>query len=55
MRILCLDIPATGVTPKKYAPHLTAEVVRHLAAKRPLSERYGADYSAFFWRASMGP
>ncbi|WP_261640626.1 superoxide dismutase [Erwinia mallotivora] len=27
MRILCLDIPASGATPEKYSPHLLAEVL----------------------------
>lgn len=27
MRILCLDIPAAGASPEKYAPHLTAEAL----------------------------
>lgn len=27
MRILCLDIPASGATPEKYSPHLLSEVL----------------------------
>ncbi len=27
MRILCLDVPATGATLEKYAPYLTPEVL----------------------------
>ncbi|ANS44326.1 hypothetical protein [Serratia inhibens] len=27
MRILCLDIPASGATLEKYAPHLTSEAL----------------------------
>lgn len=27
MRILCLDVPATGATLEKYAPHLTQEAL----------------------------
>ncbi|MFZ3387277.1 superoxide dismutase [Buttiauxella gaviniae] len=28
MRVLCLDVPASGATLEKYAPHMTSEVLQ---------------------------